>query len=121
MLQRNTSGAGGPRAHAHVTHAAVVALHSVCCGFPALAMAVAALSGASTGLAAFSGVVAEFHHFLHAHELWILAVSASLVAIGAWLEIHARRTGHAHGIPWLFVFSATCLAANAALIFAHRG
>ena len=117
MLQRNTA----PAQRAHMTHAAVVALHTVCCGFPVLAMAAAALSGATSGVALFSGFVADAHHFLHAHELWILGLSGALVGIGGWFELHARRAGHTHGIPWLFLFSAACLVANAALMLAHRG
>lgn len=117
MLQHNANASR----HAHVTHATVVALHTLCCGLPALAMTVAALAGATSGVTLLSESVAEIHHFLHAHELWILALSAALVLGGGWLEARARGRGHAHGVPWLFLFSVFCFAVNAAVIAIHRG
>lgn len=94
-------------------------LHAICCGLPALTMLAAAVVGATSGITLLSGFVKEIHQFLHAHELWVLIVSAVLVVTGGWLEIASRRT-HRHGFPWLFAFSVLCLAANAAIILAHR-
>jgi hypothetical protein len=121
MLQHNVAHrhrAAGKKAH--IAHAAVMGLHAVCCGMPALAMLAAAVSGATSGVALLSETTEEFHSFLHAHELWILAASAALVVTGAWLEAAARRVEQ-RGFPWLFGFSVLCFLANAAIIFAHRG
>lgn len=82
-------------------------------------MLAAAVSGATSGIALAAGFVEEIHHFLHAHEVWILVASAALVVTGGWLEASARRT-HRHGFPWLFAFSVLCFVANVAIIVAHR-
>ena len=116
MLQHNVRGAR----RAHLAHAAVVSVHAVCCGLPALAMLAAALSGAASGGAVFSDSFVEFHHLLHAHELWIVALSAGLVMLGAWLEVSARRRHVGHSFPWLFAFSVICFLANVAVVLAHR-
>jgi hypothetical protein len=117
MLQRNTPSA--PR-RAHLAHAAVVGLHTICCGLPALALLAAGLSGAASGVALFSGAVGVLHDLLHAHELWILGISTALVTLGAWLELNARRAHPGHGFPWLFAFSVLCFAINVGVILAHR-
>jgi len=117
MLQHNTARAGRK---AHLAHAAVVALHALCCGLPALAMLAAAVSGATSGIALLSDFFEPFHHLLHQHELWIMAVSAALVVLGAVLEVVARRKPHAHGFPWLFSLSVLCFLVNVAIIVAHR-
>lgn len=96
-------------------------LHALCCGLPALAMLVAAASGTATSFSLVSDTFKEFHTFMHVHEMWILAVSAALVAIGGGLELLARRTRAQTGFPWLFAFSAACFAVNLAIILAHRG
>src|SRR5262245_19626091 len=97
-----------------------MSIHALCCGLPALAMMAAAVSGATSGLALLAGSFAEIHHFLHAHELWILAGSAALVVLGGWLEASARRT-HSHtGFPLLFAFSVLCFVLNVAIILVHR-
>jgi hypothetical protein len=115
MLQHNSNA---PR-QAHLAHAAVVGMHALCCGLPALFM-IAVAAGATSGLTFLFGFVTEFHGFLHAHEFWILALSASLVAVGGCLEFAARRGSHRHGFPWLFAFSAFCFLANFAIIAVHR-
>lgn len=117
MLQHNALLAGK---RAHVAHATVMGLHALCCGMPALAMTAAALSGAASGAALASESFAQFHTLLHAHEGWILALSALLVGAGAVLEVLARRGTHRHGFPWLFLFSVACFAANAAIVLGHR-
>jgi hypothetical protein len=101
-----------------LTHAAVLALHTLCCGLPAAAMLLAALAG--TSLTLLPGFMGEFHAFLHGHEIWILALSAALVGVGGWFEFQARRTGHNHGFPWMFAFSAACFVANVLIIATHR-
>lgn len=115
MLQHNTASA--PQ-KAHLAHAAVLGLHAICCGLPALAM-LAAASGLISGVTLLSGFVGEIHSLVHRQEVWILAVSAALVVLGGWLELSASRSRR-HGFPWLFAFSALCLVANAAIILAHR-
>lgn len=117
MLQHNTARAGRK---AHIAHATVVALHALCCGLPALAMLAAAVSGATSGIALLSDFFEPFHHLLHQHELWIMAVSAGLVVIGGALEVWARRGAHQHGFPWLFSLSVLCFLINVAIIVAHR-
>ena len=114
MLQHNAVPAANS---AHLAHAAVLSLHSLCCGLPALAVTLAALgvSGVS-----FGGALAGFHALIHGNELWILALSAALVSVGALMEVSARRSHRTKGVPWLFVMSACCLLANVAIIAAHR-
>lgn len=115
MLQDNIAN---PRS-AHVAHASVLGLHVLCCGAPLAAMAAASVSG--IGAAAFlpSSFVA-LHDFLHGHELWVLALSAALLAVGAGLELRARWRRRALGFPVLLGVSALCFVANLALIAAHR-
>jgi hypothetical protein len=117
MLQHNAPEAGR---RAHIAHAALIGLHAICCGMPALAVAAAALAGATSGIALFSESVGVFHHILHAHELWILGLSAALVVIGGILETGARRKGGRLGFPWLYAFSVACFVANIAIIAVHR-
>jgi len=117
MLQHNSARAGKK---AHLAHAAVVSLHALCCGLPALAMLAAAISGATSGAAMLAGVLEPVHALLHAHEVWILAASAALVVAGGALEAVARRGPHRHGFPWLFAFSVGCFLVNVAIIVAHR-
>jgi hypothetical protein len=102
-----------------LAHAAVMGLHALCCGLPALALAAAAVSGATSGIALLSDSAGKLHEFLHQHELWILVISAALVVLGGWLEVSARRH-HRHGFPWLFAFSVLCFTANVAIILIHR-
>lgn len=115
MLQRN-----GPAHHAHLAHAAVVGIHAICCGLPVLAMLAAAFSGAASAGALLPDSFEVFHRLLHGYELWVVAVSAALVALGGWMELGARRKGHAHGFPWLFAFSCACFVFNLSVILAHR-
>ena len=111
MLQRNTAKS------AHLAHAAVLSLHSICCGLPALAVTLAALglSGIHLG-----GTLTGLHTLIHGHELWIIALSAALVVIGGLMELSLRRSRAHKGVPWLFVMSACCLVANIAIIAVHR-
>ena len=111
MLQRNTAKS------AHLAHAAVLSLHSLCCGLPALAVTLAALGVSGVNL---GGTLSGLHTLIHGHELWILALSATLVVIGAVMELSLRRSHQHKGIPWLFVMSACCLLANIAIIAVHR-
>jgi len=115
MLQRNASNPG----RAHLAHAAVVGLHAICCGLPAAAMLIAGLSGAVSASVLLPDSFEVFHRMLHGYEGWILALSAVLVALGAWLEIDARR-GRRQGFPWLFAISVACLLINFGVILAHR-
>jgi hypothetical protein len=117
MLQHNASAASQ---RAHIAHALVVSLHALCCGLPALALLAAALSGAASGVVLASDFVHQIHNFVHAYEVWILAVSAALVVGGGWLEVSHRRHGHQAGFPWLFVLSAACFVFNVGIVLAHR-
>ncbi|MBL8530909.1 MAG: hypothetical protein JNK94_04170 [Hyphomonadaceae bacterium] len=103
-----------------MAHATVMGLHALCCGLPALALVAAGLSGATSGIAILSQQFQWVHAFLHAHEMWILVISAGLVVTGGVLEASARRSGAAAGFPWLFAFSVLCFLANVAIILAHR-
>lgn len=115
MLQHNSADAGR---RAHLAHAAVMGLHALCCGLPALFM-LAAAAGATSAITVAAGAFEGVHRFLHGHEGWILLISAGLVGIGGALELQARRARPA-GVPWLFVFSACCFLANVAIIAIHR-
>lgn len=116
MLQRNAS----PAPHrAHIVHAAVVGVHALCCGVPMAAMLVAGLSGAVSAGMLLPDSFELFHQWMHGYELWILALSAGLVVLGAWLEIDARRRT-AQGFPWLFAVSVACLCVNAGVILGHQ-
>jgi UDP-N-acetylmuramyl pentapeptide phosphotransferase/UDP-N-acetylglucosamine-1-phosphate transferase len=103
-----------------LAHAAVLSLHALCCGLPALAMLAAAVSGVAASITLLADFIAPFHAFMHQHEIWVLLVSALLVAAGGGLEAWARLRPHRHGFPWLFAFSAACLLANVAIIISHR-
>jgi hypothetical protein len=117
MLQHNVAKTGRP---AHLAHAAVVGVHAICCGLPAMVMLAAALTGATSGTALVSVSFTQFHGLLHAHEIWILAASGGLVVVGGWLEAVARRARRSAGFPWLFALSVFCLLANVAIVAAHR-
>lgn len=120
MLQHNAPRRDSGRP-AHIAHAALISLHAFCCGMPALAMLAAAVSGTTSGIALLSDSFEQLHKFLHAHELWILVISAALVVIGGTMELNARRHGHNHRLPWLFAFSVLCFLVNVAIILVHRG
>lgn len=119
MLQHNAQ-APSARNRAHLAHAAVVLMHSLCCGLPALALIAVALSGAASGVALFANYMENIHHFFHSMEGWILGVSAALVVSGGVLELLARRGAHTHGFPWLFALSVLCFVINVAIILVHR-
>jgi hypothetical protein len=103
---------GGRRTH--WAHVAVVALHTLCCGLPL----VASLSGLAASAALMGGVL-RFHTFLHGRELWLLGVSASLVALGAFAEWRFTRGGQQR-VSRMFAVSVACFAFNAAIIAGHR-
>ena len=109
--------AGAGHTHArrtHWAHVAVVTLHAICCGLPILA----SLAGIAASAALMGGVL-RFHSFLHGRELWLLAMSATLVGAG-WIaeQRFVRRTGA--GISPLFWVSLACFAFNAAIVAGHR-
>lgn len=104
-----------------MAHAAVVGLHALCCGLPALVMLAAALSGAASGVILLSDSVQQFHEFMHTYEAWVLGLSAALVIGGGWIEVNQRRSaGHRLGFPWLFALSVSAFVLNVAIIVAHR-
>ena len=117
MLQDNTAARTGR--HAHLAHAAVMGLHTLCCGLPLVALALTTIAGATSGVVYFSESVGYLHALLHAHEIWILVLSGSLVIVGGIMEILHRRI-HNHGFPWLFAMSVGCFVANATIIGLHR-
>ncbi len=121
MLQHNVRPAPAARQRAHLVHAAMVGLHTLCCGLPALGLIAVALSGAASGVTLFANSMESLHFVLHTYEGWILGASAVLVLGGGVLEALARRGAHAHGFPWLFALSVACFLVNVAVIFAHRG
>lgn len=98
----------------HWAHVAVVALHAICCGLPILA----SVAGIAASAALMGGVL-RFHSFLHGRELWLLGISAALVAGGWFAERRfMRRTGA--GVSPLFWLSLACFAFNAAIVLGHR-
>ncbi|MDZ4777636.1 MAG: hypothetical protein SGJ23_12720 [Alphaproteobacteria bacterium] len=101
-------------ARSHWAHVAVVAIHTLCCGVPI----VASLAGLAASAALMGGVL-RFHTFLHGRELWLLGISAVLVAAG-WIAERRfiRRTGRA--VSPLFWVSLACFAFNAAIVAGHR-
>jgi hypothetical protein len=117
MLQRNAIVGGR---QAHVAHAALIGLHTICCGMPVLAVALTALAGATSGVVLLSRSVGHLHHILHAHEVWILLLSATLVIVGGVLEVSARRGGGRFAVPWLYAFSVACFLLNVAILAVHR-
>jgi hypothetical protein len=120
MLQHNIAARGGR--HAHVAHAAVLSLHMFCCGIPAVAVTLTALTGAAASSAVtVSGTFGAFHAAIHGHELWILGVSALLVSTGGAMEFLARRGRSGLPFPWLYAMSLCCFGANVAIIAVHRG
>src|SRR5512143_1173156 len=99
MLQRNTAKS------AHLAHAAVLSLHSICCGLPALAVTLAALGVSGVN---FGGALAGLHALFHGNEPGILSRSATLVALGGLMKLSPRRAHPCRGVPWLFVMLAFC-------------
>ena len=119
MLQRNAQQSGK---QAHLAHAAVLSLHTLCCGLPALAVTLTALSGAAaSGTVAFSSFFGDLHTLIHGNELWILALSAILVTFGGAMEFAARRGRAGVPFPWLYAMSLCCFVANVTIIAVHRG
>ncbi len=103
---------GGRRMH--WAHVAVVALHTICCGLPL----VASVMGLAASAALMGGAL-RFHSFLHGRELWLLGVSAALVALGAFAEWRFMRGGQRR-VSIMFAVSVACFAFNAAIIAGHR-
>lgn len=83
-------------------------------------MLIAALSGAASASALLPESFVEFHAFMHAYELWILAGSALLVVVGGILELAHRRLHPKLGFPWLYAMSIGCFLLNAVIIFTHQ-
>lgn len=122
MLQHNSEqNLARAGQHAHVAHAAMISLHTLCCGLPVLAMAAATLSGAAAGATAFESFAGDLHGLLHEHEEWILGLSAGLVGLGGLFEWGARRQGLKRGFPVMFAVSVGCFLFNLTLIAVHRG
>ena len=119
MLQHNAKNSGK---QAHIAHAAVLSLHSLCCGLPALAVTLTALTGAAaSGAVGFASFFGGIHALIHGNEFWILALSATLVTFGGLMEFTARRGGGGLPFPWLYAMSLGCFIANLAIIVVHRG
>jgi hypothetical protein len=92
-----------------------------CCGIPALAVTLAAVTGAAaSSVVGLSGAFGALHAAIHGHELWILAVSALLVSGGGAMEFLSRRGGRELGFPWLYAMSLCCFVVNVAIIGVHR-
>ncbi len=106
-------GGAGAASRTHLAHAAVVAMHLMCCGAPVLAVA-----GAALGLVALGGAMGWLHALVHGHELVLLALSGCLVAAGGFGEWAVR--GSRRGVPVLFAVSVACLALNVAIVASHR-
>ncbi len=106
---------------AHVAHAAMISMHALCCGMPILAVMLAALSGAAAGTSLLVVVSRQVHNALHAHEFWILGVSAALVSLGGLFEVLAVRSGLRKRFSPLFAVSCACFVFNLAIIAVHRG
>jgi len=83
-------------------------------------MLAAAVSGAASVGVLLPDSFEFFHGLLHGYETWIVALSAVLVAGGAWLEAAARREGRVRDFPWLFAFSCACFLFNLAVVLMHR-
>jgi len=115
MLQHNiASGAEDHARRAHLAHAMVVAIHGLCCGAPIVLLLIASAATSAAG-----GFVTQTHAFLHGHELWLIGISAALIAGGAYAEWRARQAG-ARRFPVLFALSLACLVANVAIVAVHR-
>ena len=109
-------------ATAHIAHAALISLHTLCCALPLVAVLATSIIGAgAVGLARESSAI---HALIHGHEGLILALSAMLVAVGAVLEWRlfqrSARAGLRRGAPWLFMISVVCLTFNLVFTLAHR-
>lgn len=111
MLQHNAVQSAK---RAHLAHTAVVGLHALCCGAPIVLLLVASLAATAAG-----GLINRTHAFLHAHELWLLGLSAGLIAVGGYAEWRAFAGG-VRRFPALFLLSCACLLANIAIVGAHR-
>lgn len=97
----------------HLAHAYASGVHVLCCGLPLAAH----LLGLSFLTAAGIGVA---HLWIHAHEWWFLAFSASVFVIGAMLEWRSRGRMGKKGPSWLLMLTACCLIFNFVVINAHQ-
>lgn len=100
---------------AHWAHAGVVALHALCCGLPLVVSLLGVAASAS-----LAGGVFTWHAVLHERELWLLGISAALVAIGAFAEWRFVRADRNRRVSALFAVSLACLAFNGAIVAGHR-
>ena len=103
------------RTRTHWAHVGVVAIHVLCCALP-IALSVL---GLAVTAALLPGVLA-WHGALHERELWLLAVSAALVVVGAFSEWRFARANRTRRISMLFAASLACFALNGALVAGHR-
>lgn len=92
----------------------MVGLHTLCCGAPLLISAIGLAASA-----AVAGGILRMHSWLHGYEIWLLAMSAGLAALGGFLEWRLAARGQGR-VSWLFVASLGCFAVNAALVAGHR-
>lgn len=98
----------------HVAHAYASGVHVLCCGLPLAAH----FLGLSLLTAAGVGAV---HLWVHAHEWWFLAFSASVFLLGAGLEWRSRSRSRKKGPSWLLLLTGSCLVINFCVIAAHQG
>jgi hypothetical protein len=103
------------RTRTHWAHVGVVAIHALCCGLPIML----SVLGLAVSAALLPGVLA-WHGALHERELWLLAISAALVAVGAFAEWRFMRADRTRRISVLFAASLACFALNGALVAGHR-
>lgn len=78
-----------------------------------------ALFGTASAATVAGAWFAPAHAALHAHEAWILGVSAVLVVAGALLEWLSRRASARSGAPWLFGLSVAAFFVNFAIVASH--
>lgn len=106
----------------HLAHAAMVSLHSLCCGLPILATLASSVLGA--GLLGLQRGATLAHEQIHRVELALVVLSAAFVLLGAALEWRAhqrrRQAGEPGRVSLFFLASVGFLAFNAWFTTLHQ-
>ncbi len=111
-------GAGQRAPRVHWAHALVTGVHTLCCGLPFAAGLLAMTASGASSFAFAADQLGAAHRIAHHFELWTLAFSAVLVAVGIAAEWGVARRGRRVSV----MMAASCgfLILNATLVLTHH-